>query len=593
MAKGKVIGIDLGTTNSVVAVMESGEAVVVVNQEGARTTPSVVAVAKDGDRLVGQVAKRQAVTNPENTVFSVKRFMGRKFSEVEAESRRVPYKVGQNANGDAWVDVRGKQYSPPEISAMILGKLKKAAEDHLGETVTDAVITVPAYFNDKQRKATRQAGQLAGLKVERLINEPTAAALAYGLHQRDKETRFLVFDLGGGTFDVSILEIFQGIIEVRATSGDNRLGGEDFNEVLIDLARRKFDSELGAAMREDQGLYQRLREAAERTRRALTSSASANFSFVWKKKERSLEISADAFETECEKLLTRLRDPVLRSLRDSNIALDSLSEVILVGGATRMPLVRKAVTKMFGRFPAAAVNPDEAVARGAAVQAALKARHAELAEVVLTDVCPYTLGVASAEKQSSGRLLEGVFSPILERNCVVPASREEVFSTLADNQTVVTFPIYQGESRWVKDNVHLGSVTIPVPRARAGMVQITCRFSYDINGLLEVDLHVPESGAREQLVIVDREGVSPEQLEARRAELAKLKVHPRESDAIRAVLARAGRCYENAIGEERDYIGRLISQFEDVLAQQDTRACEHARVELNKLLDGLEGQGFL
>jgi molecular chaperone HscC len=565
-----IIGIDLGTTNCACAIYRDGAVEMAPNSLGQVLTPSAVSI--DDDKVItGLAARERQSTHPQHTVTAFKRYMG----------TRHKTQLGKLS------------FSPEELSALMLKSLKADAEAYLGETVEEAVVTVPAYFNDKQRKATRRAGELAGLKVERLINEPTAAALAYGLHQRDKETKFLVFDLGGGTFDVSILEIFEGVIEVRATAGDNRLGGEDFNEVLIDLARKRFESDIGRAAKEDNALYQRLREAAERTRRALTDSAKAEFVFVWKDKERRFEITGDAYETECEKLLARLRDPVLRSLRDSNIAFESLSEVILVGGATRMPLIRKAVTRMFGRFPSASVNPDEAVARGAAVQGALKARAADLREVVLTDVCPYTLGVASAEKHAGGRIVDGLFTPILERNCVVPASREELFSTLVDNQPAVKFPIYQGESRWVKDNVYLGEVTVPVPRAKAGHTPITCRFSYDINGLLEVDLFVQETGARQQLVIVDREGMSDAEIEARRKDLAKLKVHPRDTDAIRATLARAGRCYENRVGQERDYVGQLISQFEEVLARQDPRACETARQEFSKILDQLEGETFL
>lgn len=565
-----IIGIDLGTTNCACAIFRDGDIEMIPNSLGHVLTPS--AVSLDGDKvLTGLAARERQSTHPQQTVTAFKRYMG----------TRHQSNLGKRA------------FSPEELSALMLKSLKADAEAYLKTTVEEAVITVPAYFNDKQRKATRRAGELAGFRVERLINEPTAAALAYGLHQRDKQTKFLVFDLGGGTFDVSILEIFEGVIEVRATAGDNRLGGEDFNEVLIELARRRFEKDVGRAIKEDNALYQRLREAAERARRALTDSSPAEFGFVWKDRDRRFEVTADAFEQECEALLNRLRDPVLRSLRDSNMAFEALDEIILVGGATRMPLVRKAVTRMFGRFPSTSVNPDEAVARGAAVQAALKARDADLREVVLTDVCPYTLGVASAERHMGGRIVDGIFSPVLERNCVVPASREEVFSTLVDNQTAVRFPIYQGESRWVKDNVYLGEVTVPVPRAKAGATPITCRFSYDINGLLEVDLFVAETGARQQLVIVDREGMSDAELATRRKELEKLKVHPRESDAIKATLARAGRCYEDRIGPERDYVGQLISQFEGVIEQQDPRACEEARVELSQILDRLEGKTFL
>jgi molecular chaperone HscC len=408
--------------------------------------------------------------------------------------------------------------------------------------VTEAVITVPAYFNDKQRKATRRAGEMAGLRVERLLNEPTAAALAYGIHELGSEAQFLVFDLGGGTFDVSILELFEGVIEVRASTGDNRLGGEDFNAALVQIMRHKFAREW-ARDKDDPALAAKLNVAAEQARRALTDTSEVTMSLVWKDEAFACPITTEAFEHEAEPLLKRLREPVLRALRDSGVRADTLNQVVMVGGATRMPVVRRAVTRMFGRFPATTVNPDEAVAVGAAIQAALKSRDAALKEVVLTDVCPYTLGVETSHRQPDGSRRHGLFAPIIERNTVVPTSRSHVFSTADDNQLKVTFRIFQGESRLVADNILLGEVTIPVPRAPAGEIGIDCRFSYDINGLLEVDLHVPKTGERRDLVIVDDEDISPEELEHRRAALAQLKQHPREADANRAAMARAERCF--------------------------------------------------
>jgi len=566
-----IIGIDLGTTNCACAVFRNGEVEMIPNSLGHMLTPSAVSLDEQKNVLTGLAARDRQSTHAGRTVTAFKRYMG---------TNHV-------------TQLGDRKFTPEELSALMLTSLKRDAESYLGEPVTEAVITVPAYFNDKQRNATRQAGLMAGLKVERLINEPTAAALAYGIHQRDKPSRFLVFDLGGGTFDVSVLEIFEGIIEVRASAGDNRLGGEDFNAVLIDMARRKFEGKLPADPDTRDQLHQKLREAAERTRRALSESAEATLSFVWDGQALEMPVTADAFERESETLLARLRDPVLRSLRDSQISSESLDEIVLVGGATRMPIVRRAVTKMFGRFPSASVNPDEAVARGAAVQAALKARDAALSEVVLTDVCPYTLGVESTDMNSAGGMVHGVFTPIIERNSVVPASREKTFFTLVDNQTQLVFPIYQGESRWVRDNVYLGKVNIPVPRKPAGQASCTCRFSYDINGLLEVDLHVPETNQRRQLVIVDREGFKPEEIEARRTELAKLKVHPRDSDAVRALLARAGRCYENSVGPQREEIGRVITEFELIVEKQDPRNIEAARADLNRYLDRIEGEAFL
>jgi molecular chaperone HscC len=566
-----IIGIDLGTTNCACAIFRNGEVEMIPNSLGHALTPSAVSIDEKGNVLTGLAARERQSTHPQHTITAFKRYMGTNH-----------------------VTTLGKRnFRPEELSAMMLASLKRDAEAYLGAPVTEAVITVPAYFNDKQRNATRQAGVLAGLKVERLINEPTAAALAYGIHQRDRPSRFLVFDLGGGTFDVSILEIFEGIIEVRASAGDNRLGGEDFNAVLIDIVRRHFGERLEVSADHRDTLHQKMREAAERARRQLTDNPEVTLSFVWKNASFDLKVTSEAYERECEALLARMREPVLRSMRDSQISSERLDEIVLVGGATRMPIVRRAVTKMFGRFPSATVNPDEAVARGAAVQAALKARDAALSEVVLTDVCPYTLGVESTDRNSSGGFVPGVFSPLIERNSVIPASREQVYTTLVDNQQQVEFPIYQGESRWVRDNVYLGRVSIPVPRKPAGQVMITCRFSYDINGLLEVDLHVPETKQSRQLVIVDREGVEPGEIEARRAELAKLKIHPRDTDAVRATMNRAGRCYENAIGHTREEIGRVISEFEGVVDKQDPRAIDTVRAQVNAFLDSIEGEAFL
>jgi molecular chaperone HscC len=474
----------------------------------------------------------------------------------------------------------------------VLKSLKADAEAFLGEKVTEAVITVPAYFNDKQRKATRRAGEMAGLKVERLLNEPTAAALAYGIHELADESQFLVFDLGGGTFDVSILEIFEGVIEVRASTGDNRLGGEDFNSVLEEMMAARFQAEWGGDLRHSIDLRERVRAAAERARRALTDASAATMSVVWNDKAYDFEVTAEAFETASERLLARLREPVLRSLRDSGIRVAELKEIVLVGGATRMPAVRKTVTRMVGRVPSATVNPAEAVAIGAAIQAGLKARDVALKEVVLTDVCPYSLGVDVAERLPTGALRHGLFSPIIERNTVVPASRAKSFSTLEAGQRKVVFNIYQGESRDVSENVHLGRIEVPVPAREAGHVSVDCRFSYDINGLLEVDVAVPETGLSQQLVIIDDTEVDPAELERRRIALAELKQHPRDQDANRALMARAARCYEAMLGERREYVGRATAAFEAVVEQQDPRDIEQARKALTAVLDDFEGETF-
>ncbi|WGM39483.1 molecular chaperone HscC [Caulobacter sp. NIBR1757] len=568
-----IIGIDLGTTNSAVAIWRDGRAELIPNSLGHTLTPSAVSVdEKTGEIMVGLAARERQSTHPDLTATVFKRYMGSQRSTTLGKA----------------------SYLPEELSALVLKSLKADAEAHLGQPISEAVITVPAYFNDKQRKATRKAGQLAGLKVERLINEPTAAALAYGIHELEAESQFLIFDLGGGTFDVSILEIFEGVIEVRASTGDNRLGGEDFNEILVNAFKDAKGSALPGWNDPEAALVgERIREAAERARRALSTEDSAEMSVTWGGAVHSLSITAEMFETKAAALLERLREPVLRALRDSGIRAQDLGEIVMVGGSTRMPLVRKTVTRMFGRFPANRVNPDEAVALGAAVQAGLKARDVALKEVVLTDVCPYSLGIDVADERPDGSVRSGLFSPILERNTVIPASRVESYFTMRDNQPVITFGIYQGESRNVAENVKLATMKMPVPPARRGEIGIEVRFSYDINGLLEVDVHVPRTGERKQMVIVDEEAAAAPDFEERRKALSALKQHPREHDANRAALARAARCYEKFLGENREYIAHLTRNFETVLEKQDLKAIDVARGELLQMLDGLEGETWL
>jgi molecular chaperone HscC len=568
-----IVGIDLGTTNSAIAVWRAGAAELIPNSLGHRLTPSAVSLDEAGEVIIGLAARERQVSHPELTATAFKRYMG---------SRRR-------------IALGGKHFFPEELSALVLRSLKADAEAALGEPITDAVITVPAYFNDKQRKATRQAGELAGLRVERLINEPTAAALAYGIHQLDKASKFLVFDLGGGTFDVSILEIFEGIVEVRASTGDNFLGGEDFNELLVESMLKTFGREWKVSRREDQpALYQRLRACAERARRELTLQDSATMKVVWQEQEFAHPIHADELERLAEPLIRKLRDPVLRALSDSSTRADDLKEIVLVGGATRMPLVRRAVTRMFGRFPAVGLNPDEAVALGAAVQAGLKARDVALKEVVLTDVCPYSLGVETGSVLPDGSLRAGLFAPVIERNTVVPASRVRAFSTVYDGQRQVEVKIYQGESRLVSDNVQLGKLEIPVPARRSGEITVECRFTYDVDGLLEVDVRIPQTGEQHQLVIMDDEsGSVREDVDRRRRELSALKVHPRELAENRAALARAERCYQQLLGDKREYVSRLITAFETSLERQEPRAIETARRAMSSLLDRLEGESYL
>jgi molecular chaperone HscC len=559
-----IVGIDLGTTNSAVAVWRDGKAELIPNSLGHRLTPSAVSIDDEGRLLVGLAARERQTTHPAQTATIFKRYMGTQKS----------------------IALGKKTFMPEDLSAMVLRSLKQDAEAFLGTSVAEAIITVPAYFNDKQRQATRRAGEIAGLKVERLLNEPTAAALAYGIHELQRETKFLVFDLGGGTFDVSILEIFDGVIEVRATTGDNRLGGEDFNDALVSYMRDAVPAD------PDPALTQRLRVAAETARRALSDQTDAQIQLVWNGRAYAKDISASTFEQLAAPLIERLRVPVLRSLRDSGTNPASLQEIVLVGGATRMPVVRRAVAKMFGRFPAFSVNPDEAVALGAAIQAGLKARDAALTEMTVTDVCPYTLGIDTSERDGNGQLRPGIFSPILERNTVVPASRVKTFSTSRDGQREVTMNIYQGEARLVAENIHLGHITVPVPVKLAGQVEIDCRFSYDINGLIEVDVDVPETGTHRQLVIVDPGMQNDKDLAARRQALEALKIHPRETDANRAALARAARCYEDSLGAKREAVSGLIRNFETVLDRQDPREVEAVRSELLAALDRLEGETY-
>ncbi len=564
-----IVGIDLGTTNSAIAIWRDGTPELIPNRLGHLLTPSAVSLDTNGTVIVGLPARERQVSHPKRTASAFKRYMGTKHS----------------------ITLGTQKFTPEELSSLVLRSLIEDAETYLGEKITEAVITVPAYYNDKQRKATRRAGQLAGLSVERLINEPTAAALAYSIHELENESRFLVFDLGGGTFDVSVLEIFEGVIEVRSSTGDNRLGGEDFNTILVRMLQRNFKPAIGKDILEDHALIEKLRDQAERMRRTLSEETTASARFTWKENEYEISVSQDEFEEECSELLSRMREPVIRSLRDSNIAADMLSEIILIGGTTRMPLVRKAVTKMFGRFPNISVNPDEAVAIGAAIQAGLKARDEALDELVLTDVCPFSLGVESSHYENQKQIDRGLFSPIIERNTIIPTSRVESFSTVFDYQEQITFNIYQGEARRVEDNVKLGAITVPVPRKRSGQ-SVNVRFTYDINGLLEVDIHVPESDKRFQLLIND-EDYDPASLAKRRDMLEKLKVHPRDTEVIRAIMARANRCWENALGDDRDYLSMQIGNFEKVLHKQDQKSSLAFGEELSALLDRIEGKTFL
>ena len=544
---GKIIGIDLGTTNSVVAIMEGDTPTVIVNDEGQRTTPSVVGFTKDGDRLVGVTARRQAITNPTNTVYSVKRFMGLRFDEAAQEIRRVPYEVVRGDSGDARVKIQGRQHSAPEVSAMILQKLKLQAEKYLGQPVTEAVITVPAYFNDAQRQATKDAGQIAGLNVRRIINEPTAAALAYGIDKKKDET-VAVYDFGGGTFDISILEVGDNVVEVKSTAGDTHLGGDDVDQVLIDWMVKEFKGEHGIDIANDKMVLQRLKDAAERAKIELSSSPTTNINLPFLSADASgpkhlvRDVSRAQFERMIEPIIERTLEPCRQALRDAGLTAKQIDEVILVGGSTRIPLVEKKVKELFGKAPNRSVNPDEVVALGAAIQGGVLS--GDVTDMLLLDVTPLSLGIET---------LGGVFHKLIERNTTIPVSKSEVFSTAADSQTAVDVQCYQGERPMAKDNRILGNFRLDgIPAAPRGVPQIEVTFDIDANGILNVKAKDKATGKEQTITITSSSGLS-------KADVEKLV---KDAQANAAEDAR-----KKEIIEQRNQLDQLVYQTEKLLSE--------------------------
>lgn len=556
-----IVGIDLGTTNSLIAYYSEEGPKIIPNRLGKNLTPSVVSVDEEGNVYVGETARERMSLYPDSVAQTFKRSMGTERDYM----------------------LSGKHFKPEELSSLVLRALKEDAEAFLGEEVTEAVISVPAYFDDKRRKATKRAGELAGLKVERMISEPTAAAVAYGLYDKTQDTRFLVFDLGGGTFDVSILELYHNILEVRAVAGDNYLGGEDFTEVMAKLFLQKQKIQLKDLSEKEQV---RLYRQAEKAKREMSDKDQVTMSFLQGEEQIEAQITYKEYEEACEELLQKIREPVKKSLADAGLKLNDIDEVLLIGGATRLSIVRDFLIRLFRKFPDTKMNPDETVALGAAVQAAMKERREEVKEVILTDVCSFTLGTEVSVEYEEGLFETGRFCPIIERNTVIPASHTERLYTAHDNQKKVRVRVLQGESRFARNNLYLGELEIDVPKGPKGQESVDVTYTYDINSLLEVEVTVVSTGLKQKMIIKGEENqMTDEEIRKRMEELAYLKIQPRDYEENRLVLTRAERTYEEALGDRRKKLDHYITAFETALKKGDHDEISDARKALNEVLE--------
>ncbi|MBQ7706149.1 MAG: molecular chaperone HscC [Lachnospiraceae bacterium] len=563
-----IVGIDLGTTNSLIAYFENEEAKIIPNRLGENLTPSVVSIDEEGTAYIGKTAKERKLTFPDQSADVFKRSMG----------TGKLFKLGE------------RELSAEELSSLVLKSLKEDAENYLGYEVKEAVISVPAYFNDAQRKATKRAGEMAGFVVERIVSEPTAAAIAYGLNQKNADTKFIVFDLGGGTFDVSILELYQNIMEVRAVAGDNFLGGEDFTEILVQMFFREKDIDQDEL---DSKTLAHVRKQAEICKLGFTDSRVSVFKCKIGEETYEYEINIDDYEKNCQILLNKIKKPIERSLKDANIKLKDIDEVILVGGATKLSIVRKFVGRLFGRLPNTSINPDEVVALGAATQAAMKERNEAVKEIILTDVCPFTLGTEVVVSRGGGVKEGGHYLPIIERNSVSPVSRTERLYTAEDNQDMIRVKILQGESRFARNNVYLGDIELVVPLGPAGKEAVDVTYTYDVNSILEVEVKVLSTKLSKRIVIKnDDVDMSDEEIDARLASLAELKIHPREKEENKLLLLRGDRMYEEATGDVRNIIEKYLNNFEQVLDKQNPADIDKAREELKDFLDSIDEDIF-